>query len=145
MVSIGGKKTLLKGKINAIKALYKKISIDYKKQLGEIAIVLVDDNELLEMNKTYLQHEYYTDIITHDYSEGNFVSGDLYISFDTVKDNAKTFNTMFHEELLRIIIHGFLHLVGENDKTKKDKDIMTSQENKYIEHYKTIESSTGNK
>lgn len=145
MVKIGGKKTLLKGKINAIKELYKQISIDYKKQLGEIAIVLVDDNELLEMNKTFLQHEYYTDIITHDYSEGDYVSGDLYISYDTVKDNSNTFNTMFHEELLRIIIHGFLHLVGENDKTKKDKNRMTIQENKYLEHFKTTQSSTGNK
>jgi rRNA maturation RNase YbeY len=99
------------------------------KKDGEIAVILCSDEFLLQMNNDFLQHDYYTDIITFDYSEGKTVSGELYISIDRVKDNAiKTWNSTL-DELHRVIIHGVLHLCGYGDKTKKEQEIMRNKEN----------------
>lgn len=87
------------------------------------------------MNKTHLQHNYYTDIITFDYSENGVVSGDLMISVDRIKDNAKTHNQLFFIELLRVIIHGHLHLVGYTDKTDAEQKNMRAQEDEWIARY----------
>lgn len=88
----------------------------------------MDDEQLLEMNKQYLQHDYYTDIITFDYSELPVVSGDLFISIDRVRENAKSFEISFTEELHRVMVHGVLHLIGFSDKGKKAEHIMRNKE-----------------
>lgn len=138
MINFGGKDNLLKGKKKHIKTLLKKMCSDYKKTLSDISIVLISDEELLKMNQESLNHDYYTDIITYDYCEKNFVSGDLFISYDRIKENAKELNIMFHEELLRIIIHGVLHLLGHKDKTPIDKKQMTLKENYYLNKHKEM-------
>ena len=85
------------------------------------------------MNKQYLEHDYYTDIITFDYCEGNTLSGDIFISIDTVQSNANEYNVSFEEELYRIIIHGILHLCGQEDKTPETRAEMTKKENDALE------------
>lgn len=101
----------------------------YERKTGDIAFIFCDDKKILEMNKEYLQHDYFTDIITFDYSEGSVISGDIFISIDTVKSNALEFNVSFDEEIHRIIIHGVLHLCGQDDKTQEMRHIMTQKEN----------------
>jgi len=98
------------------------------KTTGEITIILCPDEFLLEMNKDYLQHDYFTDIITFDYSEGNTIAGELYISLDRVKENAGSYKVAFRDELHRVIIHGILHLCGYGDKTKKQQETMRNKE-----------------
>ena len=100
--------------------------------LGDITVIFVTDGCLLEMNKKHLNHDYYTDIITFDYCEGNIISGDLFISLDRVRENASTFDTPFLLELKRVMIHGVLHLCGHKDKTKEEEEKMRSLENKYL-------------
>lgn len=93
----------------------KAVAATYEKRIGEIAYIFCSDEKILEVNRQYLQHDYYTDIITFDYCEGNRLSGDLFISLETVKTNSEQFNTPYEEELHRTIIHGILHLCGIND------------------------------
>lgn len=100
--------------------------------LGDITVIFVTDGYLLEMNKKHLNHDYYTDIITFDYCEGNIICGDLFISLDRVRENASTFDTPFLLELKRVMIHGVLHLCGHKDKTKEEEENMRSLENKYL-------------
>lgn len=99
---------------------------------GEIAIILCSDNYLLDMNKQYLNHDYYTDIITFDYVENNIISGDLFISCDRIKENSEKLEITFIRELYRVIFHGVLHLVGYNDKTDDEQKVMTEKENYYL-------------
>jgi rRNA maturation RNase YbeY len=103
------------------------------KIVGEISIVLCSDKYLLEINIEYLKHNYYTDIITFNYVEGNLISGDLFISIDRVKENSIEFNTGLIKELYRVIFHGILHLIGYNDKTEEEKRIMKTKEDLYID------------
>ena len=98
-------------------------------------MVFCSDDYLLEVNKTHLQHDYYTDIITFDYCEADELSGDLVLSIDRIKDNAKQHNQLFFRELLRVIIHGHLHLVGHKDKTEAEQKTMRIQEDRWIAHY----------
>ena len=102
------------------------------KVLGDISIIFVTDSYLLEMNQKYLNHDYYTDIITFDYCEMNIVSGDLFISIDRVQENADTFNVDLLTELHRVMIHGVLHLCGYKDKTIDEERLMRDLENKYL-------------
>ena len=102
------------------------------KTLGDLTIILGRDDWLLEYNKTYLQHDYYTDIITFDYTEENLVSGDLLISIDRVIDNANTLNVPRETELMRVIVHGLLHLLGYKDKSDEDILLMRSKEDYYL-------------
>lgn len=104
----------------------------YGKKTGDISYIFCSDEKILEVNRQYLQHDYYTDIITFDYSSGNKISGDLFISLDTVRTNAETFNTPYNEELHRTIIHGILHLCGINDKGPGEREIMEANENKAL-------------
>jgi probable rRNA maturation factor len=103
-----------------------------KRQLGELGYNFCSDNFLLDMNKQHLNHDYYTDIITFDFSEGKLVSGDIYISIERVKENAKTENTTFKTELKRVIIHGLLHLCGYKDKSPKEAKLMRQKEDYYL-------------
>ena len=110
----------------------KSVAATYEKRIGEIAYIFCSDEKILEVNRQYLQHDYYTDIITFDYCEGNRLSGDLFISLETVKTNSEQFNTPYEEELHRTIIHGILHLCGINDKGPGEREIMEAAENKAL-------------
>lgn len=110
----------------------KAVAATYEKRIGEIAYIFCSDEKILEVNRQYLQHDYYTDIITFDYCEGNRLSGDLFISLETVKTNSEQFNTPYEEELHRTIIHGILHLCGINDKGLGEREIMEAAENKAL-------------
>lgn len=99
---------------------------------GDISFIFCSDAYLLEINKQYLNHDYFTDIITFDYVEDNIISGDIFISCDRVRENALEFNTGFENEMSRIIIHGVLHLLGFKDKSKNDKLLMTQKEDFYL-------------
>ena len=103
-----------------------------EKSIGDISFIFCSDDYLLEVNKKYLTHDYYTDIITFDYVENDLISGDIFISIDRVKENAKLFSTSVENELNRVLIHGVLHLLGYKDKIKKDKTLMTFKENYYL-------------
>ena len=102
------------------------------KTTGDISFIFCSDAYLLEVNKQYLNHDYFTDIITFDYVENNVISGDIFISCDRVRENGVEFGTGFESELSRIIIHGVLHLLGFKDKSKKDKLLMTQKEDFYL-------------
>lgn len=100
--------------------------------LGEVSIVFTSDENLLAINREFLQHDYFTDIITFDYSEGRVVSGELYISVDTVASNAAGLGMSFDDELDRVIIHGILHLCGYKDKTPAEQTGMRAKEDDYL-------------
>lgn len=110
----------------------KAVAESYGKKAGEIAYIFCSDEKILEVNRQYLQHDYYTDIITFDYCEGNRLSGDLFISLDTVRSNSEQFGTSYESELHRVIIHGILHLCGINDKGPGEREIMEAAENKAL-------------
>lgn len=99
---------------------------------GEINVILCSDEYLLEMNKEYLKHDYYTDIITFNYNEEKVVSGDLFISLDRVKDNAIKNEVSLETEVYRVVIHGIMHLCGYNDKTKTEQIKIRERENFYL-------------
>ena len=101
----------------------------YNKEVGEISFLFCNDEKILEVNQQYLNHDFYTDIITFDYSEENTISGDIIISLQTVESNSQMYNTRFIEELHRVIIHGILHLSGLNDSTKEEEKVMRDAEN----------------
>ena len=110
----------------------KSVASSYGKKVGEIAYIFCSDKKILEVNRQYLKHDYYTDIITFDYTEENKIAGDIFISLDTVKTNSEQFNTNYSEELHRTIIHGILHLCGINDKGPGEREIMEAAENKAL-------------
>ena len=113
-------------------AWVKAVAASYGKRVGEIAYIFVDDEKILEVNRQYLGHDYYTDIITFDYCEGDVISGDLFISLDTVRTNAEQGGATYEEELHRVIIHGILHLCGINDKGPGEREIMEAAEDKAL-------------
>jgi len=113
-------------------AWIRKVAASYDRIVGEIGYLFVNDDKILEVNNQYLGHDYYTDIITFDYTEGKTISGDLYISLDTVFTNADKFGRPYDEELHRVIIHGILHLCGINDKGPGEREIMEAAENKAL-------------
>ena len=113
-------------------AWVKAVAASYGKRVGEIAYIFVDDEKILEVNRQYLGHDYYTDIITFDYCEGDKLSGDLFISIDSVRENAVEFGTEFDEELHRVIVHGLLHLIGYDDHTPEDQKQMRAKEDYYL-------------
>ena len=113
-------------------AWVKAVAAGYGKKVGEIAYIFVDDEKILEVNRQYLQHDYYTDIITFDYTEGDVISGDLFISLDTVRTNAEQVGAAYAQELDRVIIHGILHLCGINDKGPGERAVMEAAENRAL-------------
>jgi len=108
------------------------------KRLGDIAIIFCSDNYILDVNIKYLQHDYFTDIITFDYCEGKMLSGDLFISIDSVRENAAFYKTEFAQELNRVIVHGLLHLIGYDDHTPEDVAVMRAKENYYLSQRELI-------
>jgi rRNA maturation RNase YbeY len=110
----------------------KEVAKTYGKRVGDISYIFCSDEKILEVNRQYLQHDYYTDIITFDYTSGNRIGGDLFISLETVKTNSEKFETDYAEELNRTIIHGILHLCGINDKGPGEREIMEENENKAL-------------
>ena len=115
-----------------ITACIKAIAAEESREIVDIAFVFCDDNYLLKINKEFLDHDTYTDIITFDYSVGNEIISEVYISVDRVKENAKKYKQSFENEIHRIMIHGVLHLCGYNDKLVEDKQIMQEKENHYL-------------
>lgn len=107
----------------------------YEMSLGDINIIFSSDEYLLDKNISFLNHDYYTDIITFNYNENTLLSGDLFISYDRVKDNAQKLNVQLIQELRRVIIHGILHLCGLNDKTEAEQEAMTAAENAALEFW----------
>ena len=114
-------------------AWLRRVVASHVRRLGEVNYVFCNDEEILDVNRRYLQHDYYTDIITFDYDEGNVLNGDLVISLDTVRSNAELFHKSYEDELNRVIIHGILHLCGINDKGPGEREIMEENENKALE------------
>lgn len=102
------------------------------RKIGNISIIFCSDNYILDINQKFLQHDYFTDIITFDYCEGNILSGDLFISIDSVRENAIEFGCDFDTELNRVIVHGLLHLIGYDDHTDDDIRTMRAKENYYL-------------
>jgi rRNA maturation RNase YbeY len=110
----------------------KKVITSEGKVSGDISFIFCSDDYLLKVNRKYLGHDYYTDIITFDYVSDLIISGDIFISLDRVLENAGEFKTTFGDELNRILVHGVLHLLGYKDKSKKDKNLMTEKEDFYL-------------
>ncbi|MDY6205408.1 MAG: rRNA maturation RNase YbeY [Prevotella sp.] len=110
-------------------AWIKAVADTYGRKVGSVGYMFVSDEKMLEVNRTYLDHDYYTDIITFDDSEGNTINGDIVISTDTVRSNAKQFGKDYNEELHRVIIHGILHLCGIDDKGPGEREKMEAAEN----------------
>ena len=105
------------------------------KRLGDISIIFCSDDYLLEINKQYLSHDYYTDVITFNYCEDDVISGDIFISVDTIAANAKEYGASFDNELCRVMVHGALHLVGYDDDCERNQLIMRQKEDFYLERY----------
>jgi len=127
-----GGKANLPIKRREISRWVKAVAEAHGRRVGDIAYIFVDDERILEVNRQYLQHDYYTDIITFDYTEGDRISGDLFISLDTVRSNAEGLGQTYERELHRVIIHGILHLCGINDKGPGKREIMEAEENKAL-------------
>ncbi|WP_314967864.1 rRNA maturation RNase YbeY [Phocaeicola abscessus] len=110
----------------------KRVAASYEKKIGTIAYIFCSDEKILAINRQYLQHDYYTDIITFDYCTGSSLSGDIFISLDTVRSNAELFGQTYDRELHRVLVHGILHLCGINDKGPGEREIMETAENKAL-------------
>ena len=116
----------------AVTACIKAITAEESREIGNITFVFCDDNYLLKINKEFLDHDTYTDIITFDYSAGNEIISEIYVSTDRVEENAKKYKQAFEKEMHRVMIHGVLHLCGYNDKLAEEKQIMRDKENHYL-------------
>lgn len=110
----------------------KQVAAGYGYKTGDISYIFCSDEKILDINRTYLQHDYYTDIITFDYTENKIINGDIFISLETVRSNADEFQVDFENELHRIIIHGILHLCGINDKAPGERENMNRCENEAL-------------
>lgn len=107
-----------------------KVASLYNKSIGDVNYIFCDDDKIIEVNRKFLDHDFYTDIITFDYSEDNIISGDIFISLDTVLSNSQKYNTEYKEELMRVIIHGILHLCGIDDRTDNEElEMRKAEEN----------------
>lgn len=114
----------------------------HQRIVGPLAYIFCDDRRILEVNRQFLSHDYFTDIITFDYSRGRRVSGDMFISLDTVSTNAEMVGATFRRELHRVIIHGVLHLCGINDKGPGEREVMESFENEALDMFDNLISSS---
>ena len=118
----------------AVKAWITAVAATYEgRKVGDLSYIFCNDERILEVNKEFLGHDYYTDIITFDYSEPSKISGDMFISLDTVLSNSSKFHTSYDKELMRVIIHGVLHLCGINDKGPGERAVMEAAEEKALD------------
>lgn len=118
----------------AVRAWITAVAATYEgRKVGNLNYIFCNDDRILEVNKEFLGHDYYTDIITFDYSEPGVISGDMYISIETVLTNSLKFHTSYDKELLRVIIHGVLHLCGMNDKGRGERAVMEAAENRALD------------
>lgn len=108
------------------------VAATYGRRVGEVGYMFVGDEKMLEVNREYLGHDYYTDIITFDYDEGDVINGDIVVSLDTVRSNAEKFGKSFDDEFHRVVIHGILHLCGINDKGPGEREVMEANEDKAL-------------
>jgi probable rRNA maturation factor len=111
------------------------IILSENKKLGEINYIFCNDEYLLKVNQDYLQHDYYTDIITFDYVKGRTISGEIFVSLQRISDNASTLSKDYEEELRRVLAHGVLHLAGYKDKSEEEEQLMRSKEDFYLAKY----------
>jgi len=116
-----------------ISAWIKVTAAEHHKQIGDIQYIFTTNEEILRINRSFLKHDYYTDIITFDYTEGDVIGGDIFISVDTVRANAEEYGTTFLQELMRVVIHGVLHLIGYNDKSDEEQVMMRRKEDEALE------------
>jgi rRNA maturation RNase YbeY len=123
-----------------LKEAVKNLALNEGKVLKDLSLVFTDDDYLLEVNKQYLNHDYFTDVITFDYSSFPEVSGDVMISLDRVKDNAQSLNQSFELEFYRVVFHGVLHLCGYKDKSEADEKEMRAKEDYYINRFVSRET-----
>ena len=121
-----------KFKKRAMNAWIKQVAADHGRRIGEVGYMFVSDEKILEVNNEYLGHDYYTDVITFDYDEGDVINGDIVISLDTVRSNAEMFHKSYEDELHRVIIHGILHLCDINDKGPGEREIMEANEDRAL-------------
>ena len=119
-------------KKRATNAWIKAVAASYGRKVGEIGYLFVNDEKILEVNREYLNHDYYTDIITFDYCRGKLLRGDMVISLDTVRSNSELVGAAYERELLRVIVHGVLHLCGINDKGPGEREIMEAHEDRAL-------------
>lgn len=117
---------------------FKMVAESEVRKLGDVNVIFCSDRYILDINIKYLQHDYFTDIITFDYCEGKVLSGDLFISIDSVRENSEYYGTGFEDELNRVLVHGILHLVGYDDHKDEDIAVMRSKENYYLEIRKAL-------
>lgn len=128
---------ILKNKLK-IKKWLKNTIIEEKTKLGDINYIFCSDEQLLKINIEYLNHDFYTDIITFDYRKNDTISGDIFISIDRIKENSGINNTNFEDELNRVLVHGILHIIGYKDKSPEDSKLMRKKENYYLTLYKDL-------
>lgn len=122
-------------KRNKLKSILKNRIVSSGKQMGHINVIFCGDNFLLDMNRKHLEHDYLTDVITFEFNEDKMVSGDIYISYDRLKENAKIFSVRVEFEIVRVVGHGVCHLLGFKDGTEREKKIMQEQEEKILKLY----------
>lgn len=113
----------------AVNEWIKQVARNHNRVVGPLTYIFCSDDRIIEVNRQFLNHDYFTDIITFDYSSHKRISGDMFISLDTVKSNAELFQRAYNEELMRVVIHGVLHLCGINDKGPGEREIMEDHEN----------------
>ena len=116
----------------------RQVAATYQRHVGDINFIFVDDEEILRVNREFIGHDYYTDHIGFDYSQGSTISGDIYIGVDTVRTNSEQIGCDYNEELHRVIIHGVLHLCGIDDKGPGERAIMEAEEDKALELWKNL-------
>ena len=116
----------------AVNEWIKQVARNHNRVVGPLTYIFCSDDRIIEVNRKFLNHDYFTDIITFDYSSHKRISGDMFISMDTVKSNAELFQRAYNEELMRVVIHGVLHLCGINDKGPGEREIMEAHENEAL-------------
>ena len=131
-------KFVLKGKLLNNRWLKMVVESEVKR-LGDLSIIFCSDPYILDINLRYLQHDYFTDIITFDYCKGDRISGDLFISIDSVRENARIYGATFEDELDRVMVHGVLHLLGYDDHTDGQTAVMRQKENYYVNMKRSLQ------
>lgn len=124
--------------MNKLEVWFNKVAESHNRKIGNINYLFCDDKEILRVNREFLNHDYYTDIITFDYSNKNRISGDIFISLETVKSNAEDLKVSYDSEILRVIIHGLLHLCGIGDKGPREREIMEKCENDALNIWRSL-------